>query len=219
MSARLLVFAILSLGSLPISADGPVMIVYDASGSMWGQVDGKAKVEIAREVLGDLLTDWQEDQPVGLTAYGHREKGSCADIEIVVSPSSGAAAEVAERVEGITLGSDVDICKAKGLEVKLADMSFLPYPDGEFDLIFARHTLEHSPAPLLSLMEWRRVSKQWLLLVLPNPKHYKYGGKNHYYVFIKEQVENILDHAGWRAIWRDKAEDTELRVFCSKVKR
>lgn len=125
----------------------------------------------------------------------------------------------AKRVEGVTLGSDVNICQDKGLKVKLADMSFLPYPDGEFDLIFARHVLEHSPAPLLSLMEWWRVSKQWLMLIMPNPAHYGYGGRNHYYVFIREQMDNVLGQAGWRAIWRDEGEETELRVFCEKVKR
>lgn len=125
----------------------------------------------------------------------------------------------AKRVEGVTLGSDGDICQDKGLKVKLADMSFLPYPDSEFDLIFARHVLEHSPAPLLSLMEWWRVSKQWLMLIMPDPARYGYGGKNHYYVFIREQMDNILGQAGWRAIWRDEEEKTELRVFCEKVKR
>lgn len=123
------------------------------------------------------------------------------------------------RVEGITLGTDIDICRAKGLEVKLADMSFLPYPDEDFDLIFARHVLEHSPAPLLSLMEWWRVSRQWLMLIMPDPAHYGYIGRNHYYVLNRRQVENILDVAGWRAIWRDEEEKTELRVFCEKVKR
>lgn len=127
--------------------------------------------------------------------------------------------QYSKRVEGITLGTDFDICRNKGLKVRLADMSFLPYPDGEFDLIFARHTLEHSPAPLLTLMEWSRVSKQWLMLILPDPKHYGYGGKNHYYVFIREQMDNILGQSGWRAIWRDEEEATELRVFCEKVNR
>jgi SAM-dependent methyltransferase len=125
----------------------------------------------------------------------------------------------AGRVEGVTLGSDFDICRAKGLEVRLADMSFLPYPDDEFDLIFARHVLEHSPAPLLSLMEWWRVSKQWLMLVLPHPKHYGYIGKNHYYVLIREQVDNLLSQAGWRPIWENDEEKTEIRIFCEKVRR
>jgi SAM-dependent methyltransferase len=124
----------------------------------------------------------------------------------------------ARRVEGITLGTDVNVCQSKGLKVKSADMSFLPYPDEDFDLIFARHVLEHSPAPLLSLMEWWRVSKQWLMLIMPDPKHYGYIGKNHYYVFVREQVDNILVQARWRPIWRDEEEKTELRIFCEKVR-
>lgn len=124
----------------------------------------------------------------------------------------------AKRVEGVTLGSDVDICRSKKLKVELADMSFLPYPDKDFNLIFARHVLEHSPAPLLSLMEWWRVSKQWLLLVLPDPQHYAYVGRNHYYVLNRQQAENILNVAGWHPIWRDDSEETEIRIFCEKVK-
>lgn len=127
--------------------------------------------------------------------------------------------QYASRVEGVTLGPDFDICRANGLDVKSADMSFLPYDDKEFDLIFGRHVLEHSPAPLLALMEWWRVSEQWLMLIMPDPKHYGYIGKNHYYVLNREQIDNILDRAGWRPIWRDDEEKTEIRVFCEKVRR
>ncbi|NNF99470.1 MAG: hypothetical protein HKM93_08840 [Desulfobacteraceae bacterium] len=35
-----------------------VMIILDASGSMWGQVEGKPKIQIAREVLRDLLPEF-----------------------------------------------------------------------------------------------------------------------------------------------------------------
>ncbi|MFA7434675.1 MAG: VWA domain-containing protein, partial [Gemmobacter sp.] len=61
-----------------------VMIVYDASGSMWGQIDGVAKIEIARGVMGDLLDTWPAGTNLGLVAYGHRQEGSCSDIETVV---------------------------------------------------------------------------------------------------------------------------------------
>jgi SAM-dependent methyltransferase len=125
----------------------------------------------------------------------------------------------AKRVEGVTLGSDVDICRAKSIKAKLADMSFLPYIDEYFDLIFARHVLEHSPAPLLSLMEWWRVSKQWLMLIMPDPKHYGYIGKNHYYVLNRQQVDNLLKVAGWHPIWKDDEEKTEIRMFCEKVRK
>jgi ubiquinone/menaquinone biosynthesis C-methylase UbiE len=125
----------------------------------------------------------------------------------------------APSVEGVTLGTDAAVCCAKGYPVNMSDMTFLPYRDERFILVFARHVLEHSPMPLITLMEWYRVAKQWLLLVLPDPQHYAYVGRNHYYVLNRQQAENILNVAGWRPIWRDDSEETEIRIFCEKVKR
>ncbi|MEM7441694.1 MAG: VWA domain-containing protein [Pseudomonadota bacterium] len=70
--------------SLPFTAQAEnTIIVLDASGSMWGQIDGISKIEIAREVLGDLLSDWDNQTPLGVVAYGHRREGDCTDIELV----------------------------------------------------------------------------------------------------------------------------------------
>ena len=63
-----------------------VMIVYDASGSMWGQVDGAHKITTAREVLADLVQGWPDDANLGLMAYGHRRSGDCQDIETLIKP-------------------------------------------------------------------------------------------------------------------------------------
>ncbi len=60
------------------------IIVLDVSNSMWGQIDGKAKILIARDVIGNLVTDLHEDIDFGLVAYGHRTKADCNDIETVV---------------------------------------------------------------------------------------------------------------------------------------
>ena len=48
----------------------PILFIYDASGSMWGQLDGKTKKEIASEVLATTVGNLPEDQNVGLIAYG-----------------------------------------------------------------------------------------------------------------------------------------------------
>ena len=76
-------------------------------------------------------------------------------------------------------------------------MSFLPYPDTNFDAIFARHILEHSPMPLLTLMEWHRVSKKYLILVMPAWEYWLIGGKNHYSMLHKDQLWHLMDRAGW----------------------
>ncbi len=76
--------------ALGLAADRAI-IVLDASGSMWGQIDGRPKVDIARETLRTVLQSVPADMELGLMAYGHREKGSCEDIELVVPPAAGSA--------------------------------------------------------------------------------------------------------------------------------
>ncbi|WP_374850686.1 vWA domain-containing protein, partial [Falsochrobactrum ovis] len=74
---------------IPLSSAGAaddVVIVYDASGSMWGQIDGVTKIEIARDVMADLVHGWSEDTHLGLVAYGHRSEGDCGDIETLIEP-------------------------------------------------------------------------------------------------------------------------------------
>lgn len=77
------------------------MIVLDASGSMWGQIDGQSKMSIARETLDSVLKGVPEGNELGLMVYGHREKGSCADIELAVPPAKGTAGEISSFVHNI----------------------------------------------------------------------------------------------------------------------
>lgn len=80
----LLVSIILSVSAL---AEGQrVILVLDASGSMWGKINGRAKIDIAKEVVGKVLSTWKPEDDLGLVVYGHREKGSCTDIETVWPP-------------------------------------------------------------------------------------------------------------------------------------
>ncbi len=60
------------------------IIIFDASGSMWGQIDGKAKIEIARDALKNVINEWNPKVQLGLTVYGHRKKGDCNDIESLI---------------------------------------------------------------------------------------------------------------------------------------
>ncbi|MEQ1942430.1 VWA domain-containing protein [Mesorhizobium sp. VNQ89] len=77
------------------------IIVFDASGSMWGQVDGKPKQLIARDTLRNVLQTVPSGAEFGLIAYGHREKGSCTDIELVVPPATGTASAITQAVDGL----------------------------------------------------------------------------------------------------------------------
>ncbi|QQM32856.1 VWA domain-containing protein (plasmid) [Martelella lutilitoris] len=81
----LLTLAAACTPSIAVAED--VMVVYDGSGSMWGQIDGVSKVEIARDVMSDLIATWPEGANVGLMAYGHRREADCSDIETLIVPS------------------------------------------------------------------------------------------------------------------------------------
>ena len=71
------------------AADG-AMIILDASGSMAGQIGGRPKIAIARDTLASVLADSPEKLALGLIAYGHRQKASCGDIELLVPPEVGS---------------------------------------------------------------------------------------------------------------------------------
>lgn len=67
-------------------ADSASILIYDASGSMWGQLDGGiSKVEVAREVIGDFFVSRDNAVPLGVIAYGHNRRGDCSDIEVIAN--------------------------------------------------------------------------------------------------------------------------------------
>lgn len=99
-----LALAMSSLLAVPPAAaqnSGQSLLVLDASGSMWGQVGGRPKVEIAREAVAGMLRTWPAEQPLGLIAYGHRRKGDCADIELIQPPQRLNASAFLQRVRSL----------------------------------------------------------------------------------------------------------------------
>jgi Ca-activated chloride channel homolog len=98
---RRFVFTIWVLLLCPLfaaSTDNLVLIL-DASGSMWGRVNEETKIEAARRVVRDLVGKLPEDAKLGLVAYGHRKKGECSDIETLVPPGSADVGTVPDVVD------------------------------------------------------------------------------------------------------------------------
>ncbi len=87
-----LILSTLLMAGLASAAD-QAMIVFDASGSMWGRVDGKAKITIAKDALKQVVGQWNPKAQLGLMAYGHRTKGDCSDIEVLVPLAQGQNAD------------------------------------------------------------------------------------------------------------------------------
>jgi len=50
----------------------------------------------------------------------------------------------------------------------VAEGDDLPFPDEAFDFVLASHVLEHIPDPIAALKEWARVSRRYIVLVVPH---------------------------------------------------
>ncbi|MEJ2588072.1 MAG: VWA domain-containing protein, partial [Deltaproteobacteria bacterium] len=91
---------------IPLSALGgeKSLIVYilDGSGSMWGRVDGKIKIQAAKEVMSTLIAETPEGIECGVMVYGHRKKGDCSDIEMMVPIGPLDKTSAVSKISGIT---------------------------------------------------------------------------------------------------------------------
>lgn len=74
-----------TMDEVPLDA---VEIILDASGSMLQRIDGKRRIEIARDVLTNLVEESiPEGTPMALRIFGHRTPGECqTDLEVPLAP-------------------------------------------------------------------------------------------------------------------------------------
>jgi len=111
------------------------VLVLDGSGSMWGQIDGVAKITIAQQSINTILDDFPQDQQLGLTLYGHRQEGSCSDIQTIVAPAAGTTSEVRTAVNNIrplgkTPMTDAIIAAAEALDYTNQTATVILVSDG-----------------------------------------------------------------------------------------
>ncbi len=87
-------FVFVDPGELELNA---VELILDASGSMLQRLEGRRRIEIARDVLSDLVSQTiPEGTPLALRVFGHKTPDACdTDLEIPVQPLDRA------RVTGI----------------------------------------------------------------------------------------------------------------------
>jgi SAM-dependent methyltransferase len=110
------------------------------------------------------------------------------------------------NLTGITLGhSDAKACRERGHTIKEYDMSFLPQTDGYYDesvdFIFARQSLNHSPYPLFTLMEYNRVLKQgskiYIEVPAPNSDRKLELHPNNRSIFGEQMLVGLLERTGF----------------------
>lgn len=148
-----------------------VMLVLDASGSMWGQIEGRSKVEIARDAVADLVQTWKPEVDLGLVAYGHRRKGDCADIETML-PAGPLDAKAylgkvnALNAKGMTPLSQAVIHAADALKAGERKATVILVSDGE-------ETCKLDPCAVGKALEAKGVdfTAHVIGFDVPNPAH------------------------------------------------
>ena len=106
-------------------------------------------------------------------------------------------------ISGLTLSKeDADAARDRGFEVAEEDMSFQSADDDTYDMLFARHSLEHSPYPLLTLLEFYRVLKPGGLayIEMPSPQCSRLleDYDNHYAIMGPRQWTCLMKRAGFK---------------------
>ncbi len=85
-----------SLNQLP-----QVVFIFDASGSMMAKAGSESKINIAKKVMDKIVPSLPKEVKVGLAAYGHRRKGDCKDIEMLIPPGSDNKAALLNAVHSL----------------------------------------------------------------------------------------------------------------------
>lgn len=106
---------------------------------------------------------------------------------------------------GITLSrEDVQYCRTKGFEVFEMDQSFITFPDDSFELIWARHILEHSIMPLFTLNEYYRLLSSGGLVYLEVPGYdtevHHEENPNHYSIFPLPVWRTMINRSGFKIL-------------------
>lgn len=100
-TAGLLLAALLLPLSLVAADTSKLVIVLDASNSMWGQANGSHKITLARAGLETLLAQQPANASVGLVTYGNRHKSDCTDISTLASPGEQDMPSLLQHINGI----------------------------------------------------------------------------------------------------------------------
>ena len=112
-----------------------MVLILDSSGSMWGKVKGEPKIKIAKSVLKDLIKNMPGNINTGIMTYGHRRKGDCNDIEMILPIGKLDPETAIDRINAISpkgktpLSAAVDQA-AKALEYATQRASIILISDG-----------------------------------------------------------------------------------------
>jgi hypothetical protein len=100
-----------------------LMMILDASGSMWAKIEDKEKIVIAKKAFVEFVNGLPTDIQLGVIAYGHNRKGDCNDVELISALGKPDKNSIIKKIMAlnpkgmtpITLSLEMAISKLKGI--------------------------------------------------------------------------------------------------------
>lgn len=107
------------------------------------------------------------------------------------------------QFSGLTTPGTSRKINSLGFQIKEGDMHLLPWENETFDAVTARHVLEHSISPLISLQEINRVLVPggFLYMVVPDP--------NSEWIALWQDHYSVLTYNNWRKLIQDSGFEIE----------
>ena len=104
-------------------------------------------------------------------------------------------------VTGVGFGEEAAQARAADFEIIEQDMSFLDVADATYDVVWARHVIEHSVFPFYTLSEMHRLLKPggifYMEVPAPGTCAHHEDNANHYSVMSKEMWVILLHRTGF----------------------
>ena len=105
---------------------------------------------------------------------------------------------------------DVKALKDKKHKVIVGDINFIKDDDDKYDFIYCRHVLEHSPFPMIALIEYNRLLKKGgqLYVEMPAPMNARMyeNWDNHYSIVNDVMLQSLVQRAGFDIEWYRNAQ-------------
>ena len=154
-ASLLVMAAALFLGSGSSVASTRILLILDSSGSMWGQMEGRTKIAVAKEVMRGVINDLPEKVELGFIAYGHRRKGDCDDIELLVPIGKNTTGAVVKQIQNLNPKGKTPITRAFKLALELLTQS----EDQTIVLLVSdgRETCDEDPCKLIQAYRERGI--------------------------------------------------------------
>lgn len=85
----------------PVTDEINILFILDSSGSMKANIQGRTKMDIAKEVVNQLASELPKDVKAGLLVYGHRQKDDCKDTELVIPVGPVDTGDFSQKVNAL----------------------------------------------------------------------------------------------------------------------